>query len=139
MPFPIVVRKLAYIISVGSLFWSIGCFTNIEGRLNERQAVASMKAIKSAEKSFYTSNGRYGTLEELFEANLIDKFLAGGAKQGYRYQLLIKNSSYEVTAVPEQYGAAGDLSFYLNDTGIIRARDRKGEKADQTDAPIVEQ
>jgi hypothetical protein len=55
----------------------------------------------------------------------------------------VKNDSYEAVAVPIEFGetanqGTGGLSFYLDDSGIIRGAVKKGAEADTADPPLAD-
>jgi hypothetical protein len=49
---------------------------------NEFYAIHSLRNISSAEATFQSTVGHYGTLDELAAKNLVDPFLASGTKNG---------------------------------------------------------
>jgi type IV pilus assembly protein PilA len=112
---------------------------------NEAAVIASLRKISSAEATYYSTKGLsrwYGTLQDLGERDLIDQALASGTKYGYRFDLKMTGSSFEVTATPLTYGrtsSPGTRSFYLssNDGYVIRAADKKGLEANASDPPVA--
>jgi hypothetical protein len=101
-----------------------------------------LKAIRSAQTTFRAGkgNGRYGSLEDLAAAGLIDPSLAGGMKDGYRFTIKVTGSSYHAFAVPIKYGwkdgGTGSWSYYLDDTGVIRGSVNNGMEANANDPPV---
>jgi hypothetical protein len=96
--------------------------------------------LRVAEESYRVKlkHHRYGTLEELYNASLIDAELGSGTKAGYRFQLAPLETSFKLTAVPIQYGKTGDWSFYLDESGVIRGQTSNRE-ANAHDPPIGKQ
>jgi hypothetical protein len=76
-------------------------------------------------------------------ANLIDDELARGRKGGYAFMLHIAPPkekdgapSFYLTATPVEYGKTGKWSFYLNQAGELRGRDKQGARATAEDPRI---
>lgn len=100
---------------------------------NETAAMARLRAIATAEARYMVeSGGDYGTLDQL-----IQKRYAGdpsnGKLTGYRFEVQVKRGSFQVTAVPEKYGVTGNRSFYIDETNVIHAADKKGSPATAAD------
>jgi hypothetical protein len=109
-------------------------------RLNIENALKSLRLLRVAEESYRVKleHHRYGTLEELYKAGLIDGELGAGTKAGYRFELAALETSFKVTATPIQYGKTGDRSFYLDESGVIRGQTSNRE-ANAHDSPIGNQ
>ena len=108
---------------------------------NESSAVRHLLTLKEAELKFKatTGKGRFGTMRELKEENLIDADLAGGLKDGYGFNVTTTSETFEVRAVPAKYPSDGRRSFYFSlEDGIIRAADKQGLAADVSDPPLPE-
>ena len=105
---------------------------------NETSAVASIRAINTAEVSYLSVYGGYAnSLANLGGAEpctrsaetacLLDQSLAGGEKAGYRFAAIggnsngSQNSSYVVGAAPEVFDRTGRRLFCSSDKGVIRA------------------
>lgn len=109
-------------------------------RLNEVSAQSSLRLIRQAETTYRSQNrDRFGTLQELHSAALIDAELASGTKRGYRYDLRVGHDSYIVTAVPIEYDVTGSWAFYLDESGVIRGSPTKGKTPGINDRPINNQ
>lgn len=117
----------------------MGC-TNLSIRLNIESAVNSLRSVRVAEESYRgkLAPHKYGTLEELYKAGLIDAELGSGTKAGYRFELVASKTSFKLTATPIQYGSTGDWSFYLDESGVIRGQTSNRE-ANAEDSPIGNQ
>lgn len=113
-------------------------------KYNEAWAIRIVRAFASAQATYEATAGygNYGTLEELSKQELIGPTLADGRGYGYLFRVRVKKrssespSSFEVVAVPRQYGRTGRRSFYINETGVIVAADRKGGEAHASDDPL---
>jgi type IV pilus assembly protein PilA len=110
---------------------------------NEGSAMASLRTLHAAEETYQSTNGagKFGTLNELAAANLIDLKLATGNKNGYNFtvELTTDESNYPgfaAVARPLTYRTDGVRSFYVDETGIIRAGDNSGGPATKMDPPL---
>lgn len=110
-----------------------------EAKINadEASAVASLRAINTAEVSYEAAYGGYAdTLANLGGAEpctksaetacLLDQSLAGGVKAGYRFVAVGgnpsggANTSYVVGAAPEVYERTGKRIFCSTEKNVIR-------------------
>jgi type IV pilus assembly protein PilA len=120
---------------------------------NEVSAVASIRAINTAEVSYQATYGGYAeSLGQLGGAEpckksaetacLLDESLAGGEKSGYRFVAIGGNSSgganksYLASAAPDVFDRTGKRIFCSTDRGVIRV-DQNAEG--RTMPPSVEQ
>ena len=110
---------------------------------NEGSAQSSLRTIHAAEATYQstTGAGKFGTLNELAAANLIDLKLATGNKNGYNFTVELTTDDlnypgFEVVARPLTYRTDGIRSFYVDQTGVIRAGDNSGGPATKTDQPV---
>jgi hypothetical protein len=111
---------------------------------NEASAIAALRVIFSAEATFQSTagNGDYGRLQELGKEGLVDFVLASGEKNGYLFKIRVEKTSsesrsfFEALAIPKRYGKTGRDSFFLDDSGVIRSADKKGEEASASDPSI---
>ena len=102
----------------------------------ERMAIGTMYMIASAEHTYKTSKGAgsYGTLEQLIAENLVSKEMIENS--GYRFELTFSGDNFEVSAAPLEYGKTGKMSYFMDNTRIIRGADRNGAPATASDPPI---
>ena len=112
---------------------------------NEASAQSSLRTLHAAEATYQATkgNGKYGTLNELAANNLIDLRLASGTKSGYRFTVELTTDDmnypgFTVVGVPMTYGAtgSGNRSFYIDETGVIRAADYGSGPATKMDLPV---
>ena len=111
---------------------------------NEKFVIGALQKTHSAQSTFQDSvgNGNYGTFEQLRNENFIDGALATGEKYFYHFTITIVNaapdraSQYQVSAVPQRYGKSGKLSFFIDESGVVRGADRSGEPATVDYPPI---
>ena len=112
---------------------------------NEAGALRSLQTLFACEATYQstTGNGEYGTLDELRKQGLIDKVLVEGHRYGYLFRIRREKRSsesqpsLEITAVPRSYGRTGLRSFYMDETGVIHALDKKGAEATAADHLLV--
>jgi type II secretory pathway pseudopilin PulG len=108
---------------------------------NEGSALASLRTAHAAQATYQAMYQKFGTLDELATAELIDPRLATGSKNGYRFTLQITRNvdnleGFEILAVPLEYRSTGRRSFYVDETGVIRAADARGAPSTKYDAPL---
>jgi hypothetical protein len=100
---------------------------------NETAAMARLRAIAAAEATYQVeSGGEYGTLDQLVQKRYVND-PSSGKLTGYRFDAQVKPGGFQVTAVPEKYGITGKRSFYVDETRIIHAADKKGAAATSSD------
>ena len=99
-------------------------------------AVYMLNRIQYAEHLFKVGKKkeRYGTLEELTAEKLLEKEFVEHIE--YKVELNASADKFEATATPKTYGKTGRRSFFINESGTIRAADRKGQPATAEDPPI---
>jgi hypothetical protein len=99
----------------------------------EGNAMKTLRTLLSAERAFQstTGDGEFGDLSQLLSVSLIDKELAGGMKNGYRFSVAVKKStlssppSVDLLARPIEYGKDSRRSFYLNESGVLLTSEAK--------------
>lgn len=111
---------------------------------NEGSAINSLRKIHAAESTYQATAGRgdFGNIEDLHGQNLIAAELASGMRHGYRFKVEVVKDTGEglpgfiAVAVPIDYGSTGKRSFFVDETGVIRAADSQGMEATKYDAPL---
>jgi type IV pilus assembly protein PilA len=110
---------------------------------NEGSAMATLRTLHSAEATYQATRGegKYGTLSQLAAEGLIDSRLATGTKNGYNFtvELTTNESNYpgfSVVGVPMTYRSTGVRSFFIDETGVIRAGDNSGGPSTKMDQPL---
>lgn len=102
---------------------------------NERMAMTTLWAISNGERQHKEkNNSSYGSLEELIAGNLVSK--DNLEANGYKFDVSLTAAGFEATAVPTEYGKSGKLSFFIDQTGIIRGGDHNGAAASASDQPV---
>jgi len=111
---------------------------------NEAAAMYSLRQIQNAEITYHSKKGNrsYGTLSDLQSESLIPPELASGTKSGYRFKVeAIKDSvdgsaEFAATAVPTEYQSSGRRSFFIDESGVLRAEDSHGLEASRFSPPV---
>lgn len=113
-------------------------FNNAYSAANESSAISSMRTLYGAEVTYHatTGAGKFGTLQQLGNDNLIDSKLASGSKNGYSFTVTFTKNSCEINATPDNTNS-NERSFYTScRDGVIRAAQRSGLPANANDPPI---
>jgi type IV pilus assembly protein PilA len=115
---------------------------------NEGSAIHSLRTISAAEMTYQAQFQKYGTLEELAAASLIDPKLATGTKSGYRFTVELTDESaaagefdqspggFAVSCVPVDYRHSGRRSFFVDETSVVRGADNVGMPSSTSDPPL---
>ena len=103
---------------------------------NESIAKSLLRTVASAEATFQSTkgDGRYGTLEELLSEGLVSKDLL--EKYGYKIDVAVSSNRFEALAIPLEYGKTGRLSYFVDESGVLRGGDHGGGAATLSDKPI---
>jgi serine/threonine protein kinase len=92
--------------------------------LPERPAAATLLYLHSVEEAYHRTNGRYGTLRELRDAQLLALDVpleAKGFKRArYAFELVAQAGSYRAEALPQ---GPGGRALIVDDSGFVRFRD----------------
>ena len=91
---------------------------------NESGAVSNLRAINTAQVTWVSSNGSYGSFANLEGGGLMDsRFSADGLiVGGYAYNMYGGGTgNYQVSAVVD--GTSGRFNYYSGPDGVVRYRD----------------
>jgi hypothetical protein len=104
--------------------------------MGEMMATSTLSELQAAEETFkeVKKKERYGTLEELVAEKILEKDFA--EHLDYRVELSASGEKFDATATPKEYGKSGRRSFFLDETGTMRAADHKGRPATAADPPV---
>ena len=91
-------------------------------------------SVAGGEAAFKSDGGNYGTLEELVKRSFVSKDLI--ENYGYRFDVIVSGNSFQATAVPIEYGKTGRLSFFIDESGVLRGGDHGGGAATSLDDPL---
>ncbi len=120
---------------------------------HEDAAIANLRGLADAIKTYRSAWNRLPeSLAQLGpapkdevspdQASLVNEHLAAGSSGGYRFRYRIAptgqdgDDSFELAAMPEDYGKTGRRSFLLDSAGKIHAADRHGDMATLEDSPL---
>ncbi len=103
---------------------------------NEAIAKSMLQTVASAEATFHSTegNGRYGTLDELASTGLVSKDYF--QRFGYTIEVTVSGGGFGATATPIEYGKSGKLSYFIDESGVLRAGDHGGGAATIADQPM---
>ena len=103
---------------------------------NEAMAKGTLRTIVSAEATYQATegNGSYGTIDQLVAHGLMAKDVL--EKNGYRIEVTVSGERFEARAMPLEYGKSGKLSFFVDESGVLRAGDKGGGPATVADSPV---
>lgn len=103
---------------------------------NETAAMARLRAIAKAEPLYQAgSGGEYGTLDQLIAKRYVND-PSSGKLTGYRFDVQVQRGGFQVTAVPEKFGITGTRSFFVDETNVVHAANKKGAPATASDPEV---
>lgn len=127
----------------------------------EIQETAAVDALRGIADAVETYRRAYGKIPESLaqlgpaakddvspdKASLVNEHIAVGAQGGYHFHYRIvtapgsdpSNSSFELSAAPDEYGKTGRRSFFWDASGKIHAADKQGGMASATDPPLEDE
>ena len=125
-------------------------------RGRESQARWALQSIYYAQQEYREKHDKYGTLEEVArwrqemirdalkqarapEAEMAyetERYEFNPKAEGYEIKISISGDKFEATATPAVYRKTGRRSFYVDQTGVVRAADLNGKPADANAPPI---
>ena len=96
-----------------------------ENGSNEAAAIANLRLLTSVQAQYITKYGTYGTLNQLYKADYIEKLFSEStcpknSKSGYYFVLDNDREKWSCVAIPAHPGDTGSRSFFVNETGEIR-------------------
>ena len=103
---------------------------------NEGIARTSLALIAGAEERYRADHGKgkYATLDQLIELGFVHKEM--WQDNGYRIELTINGVKFEATAMPIEYGKTGRLSYFVDESAVVRGADRGGAPATVADRQV---
>ncbi|HSE34110.1 MAG TPA: DUF3352 domain-containing protein [Pyrinomonadaceae bacterium] len=101
---------------------------------NERATMGALYMIASAEVTAKKDKGAYVTFEDLISQKHVPREMLEG--HGYKFYVTIGGDGFEAVAVPIEYGTSGKLSYFIDQSLVIRAGDHGGSPATISDKPI---
>jgi competence protein ComGC len=116
-----------------------GCAEMVTSTLqvtSDTALVANLRSLHTIQTQFMLKNQHFGTFEELRKAGMIDEAFAAGKKHNYLITLVSADEKgYVVKADPAPENKLCTRHFYLDQTGIVRAAEKR--PAGPTDPPAV--
>jgi len=109
--------------------------TQVPLQTNEAVAKSSLRTIAVAETTYQATkgDGHFGSLDDLIAENLVNREML--QKYGYRIEVTISGKGFEAIAVPVTYGESGRLSYFIDETSVLRGGDHGGGAATIADQP----
>jgi prepilin-type N-terminal cleavage/methylation domain-containing protein len=135
--------ELMIVIAIIAIIAAIAIPNLIEARKggNESAAIGALRTVATAQAMFRESDkegdGKLdyaADMAELSSVNLVDDVLGLGQKQGYDFAVTGTTFTWNATATATDQGNSGDRSFYIDESGVIRAS--AGPGAGPTSTPI---
>ena len=76
-----------------------------------------------------THNGAFGELKDLLNANLLSPDTVDPKSTGYNFHIVVApgGKTFVATAEPTRYGHTGKLSYWMDQTGVIKNADNGGK------------
>ncbi len=106
---------------------------------NERSARSFLSWLAGAEVTFQSGKGAgtYATLDQLIAEQLIPKeAVENVGKYGYKLDVTVTGTAFEITAVPIEYGKTGKMSYFVDASNVVRGGDHGGGPATVADKPV---
>lgn len=101
---------------------------------NQRVTMGALYTIAYAQSTIRSEKGSYVTLDELVAQKKISREVL--ENHGYKVYLNITSDGFEAVAVPTEYGKTGKLSYFVNETHVMRSGDHGGGPATVADRPV---
>ena len=103
---------------------------------NESMARAALSITAMSEARYRADQGKgsYATLDQLVAQGMLSKDML--ENYGYKIELTVSGDKFEATAVPTEYGNTGKLSYFVDQTAIVRGGDHGGGPATAADRPV---
>jgi hypothetical protein len=103
---------------------------------NERTAITALHMIANVEGQYRSGEGQgsFASLEKLIENQMVSKEFI--EDHGYKIEVTLTGNRFEVTATPLEYGKTGKMSYYIDESNVLRGADHGGAMASAADKPI---
>ena len=104
--------------------------------MNESVAIGLLQMVVGAETTYKDGEGKgsFASLDKLIAAKLVQQDMLD--KYGYRFEVFASGTHFEATAVPVEYGKTGRLSYFVDESGVLRGGDHGGGAASVADKPV---
>ncbi|MBS1797658.1 MAG: hypothetical protein JSS81_27800 [Acidobacteria bacterium] len=128
------------------LFYSLsGCVeSHIQKRLDDEDTRIYIKHFRSAETEYRRQFNSFGTIEDLIENKLLDEKFADHQELDFNYSLEADKYHYRLSVVSKFIAEAiekdqDEISYYLDESGVIRVSINPRKLADKTSTSIAYQ
>lgn len=123
---------LLQMFSVEQIIWK----KELPYRYNEARAMGALANLAQAQEAYKSTvgKGRYGTLDELFAAHLLSRYEM--THDEYRIELSVTGEKFQATATPRNYGKTGRISYFIDESRVLRGANHKGRTASVDDPSI---
>lgn len=103
---------------------------------NESIAQSALRMVFTAQASYQATkgDGNYGTLDQLMEQGFVHREVF--EKHGYKIQVTVAGNKFEASAFPLEYGKTGRMSFFIDESGVLKGADHGGNAATVADKPV---
>ena len=103
---------------------------------NEQMTRVALNMIANSEASYRLGpgKGQYASLDQLIDQHLVSKELF--QNYGYKIDLIVNGDKFTATAVPSEYNKTGRLSYFVDESGVVRGGDHGGATATVTDSAV---
>lgn len=107
-------------------------------RNNESQARWKLDSLAAAQLAHKQATGRYASLTELQTSDARPEYLRDEKYEveGYEIKLSVSGDKFEATATPTLYRKTGRVSYYIDQTSVVRGGDLGGKTATAADEPV---
>ncbi|MGB7200812.1 MAG: hypothetical protein WBD16_00940 [Pyrinomonadaceae bacterium] len=115
-------KVLSFLFIIAAVF---AC--NLSSRLRVDKIVTDGERIRDGQKTFRNQNGRYATLRELADADLVGDEVVDGRDAGFIIELDASSDRYTLSIYPDRADSTYNendqeqLSLYCDETGVLRA------------------
>lgn len=112
-------------------------FFNERIRVSEAEVNEWMQEILGYELIYFKAKQQYATFADLAKSGSVSEQLLSGTVSGYVFeiQLSADRQKFSAMARPVIYGRTGRLSFYTDQTNLVRAEDKSGKAASISSSP----
>ena len=91
--------------------------------------------ITQAQEDYKKTSGSYGTMDQLIEAKHLSKEFFENT--GYKFEIFVSGGDqFEALAAPVEYGKNGKMSYFVDQTRVLRGADHNGASANSADPPV---
>ncbi|RKY29883.1 MAG: pili assembly chaperone [Candidatus Omnitrophota bacterium] len=116
--------EIMIVVAIIALLAAIAIPNLLRARLqaNETAAQAALKTIATAEITYFSANGAYGSLANMSGATpeYIDDVLGAGTKNGYTYDVDLETGTFVAHALPVTDNVTGSRKFCITADGVVR-------------------